>query len=152
MFGIRVKLGHKNLAEDLGTGKTTAWTETQVCIRLWHTSTRAEADVRKWFSQEGRQQIVFTGLTRRESAVREHLCFWTDLPVAGNYPYPEHTPFGDSGSFGGFATFTCPEEGRKTRVVPEGRFLHFPRGGSRALDFTKYGQEPNGMKLSLNVR
>jgi hypothetical protein len=46
--------------------------------------------------------------------------------------------FGDSGSFGGFAPFSCPEEGRKNRVVLEGRFLHFPRGGSRALDFTKY--------------
>src|SRR5215813_9197996 len=50
--------------------------------------------------------------------------------------------FGDSGSFRGFAPFSCPEERSENRVVPEGRFLHSPCGGSFVLDFTKYGQEP----------
>jgi hypothetical protein len=31
MFGIRVKIGHKNFAKDFGVGKTTACTVTQVC-------------------------------------------------------------------------------------------------------------------------
>jgi hypothetical protein len=33
MFGIRVKIGHKNFAKDFGVGKTTGCTVTQVCVR-----------------------------------------------------------------------------------------------------------------------
>jgi hypothetical protein len=33
MFGIRVISGHKHTAKDLGVGKTTACTVTQVCVR-----------------------------------------------------------------------------------------------------------------------
>src|SRR5262245_6455439 len=50
--------------------------------------------------------------------------------------------FGEMGWFGDLAPFSCPQARRKTRVVSEKRSLHFPRGGSRALHFTKYGQEP----------
>jgi hypothetical protein len=50
--------------------------------------------------------------------------------------------FGETGSFGGLAPFSGLKEGRKNRVVPEGMSFHFPRCSSRALHFTKYGQEP----------
>src|SRR5215831_7133714 len=33
MFGIRVKIGHKLIAEGFGVSKTTACTMTQVCVR-----------------------------------------------------------------------------------------------------------------------
>jgi hypothetical protein len=92
MFGIRVISSHKHTAKDLGVGKTTACTVTQVCVRSCHTSRRAEAGVRQWSCQAVRQQAVFTGITRNESSVRERPRFWTDLAVAGNYTYPEHTP------------------------------------------------------------
>jgi hypothetical protein len=51
-------------------------------------------------------------------------------------------------SCGGLATCSRPPEGRENRAVAEGTFVQSPRGGSRALDVTKTGQEPNGMKLT----
>jgi hypothetical protein len=44
--------------------------------------------------------------------------------------------------------FSYPQEGWENRAVTEGKFLHSARQGSRALDFTKTGQEPNGIKLT----
>jgi hypothetical protein len=38
--------------------------------------------------------------------------------------------------------FSYPQEGWENRAVTEGKFLHSARQGSRALDFTKTGQEP----------
>jgi hypothetical protein len=35
--------------------------------------------------------------------------------------------FGETGWFGGLATFSCPQEGRENRAVTEGKFFHFPR-------------------------
>jgi acyl transferase domain-containing protein len=60
--------------------------------------------------------------------------------------------FGEAGSFGGLAPFSSPEEGRKNRVVPKGKFLYFPREGSRALLFTKCGQEPTSLCKALEKR
>jgi hypothetical protein len=51
-------------------------------------------------------------------------------------------------SCGGLATCSRPPEGRENRAVAEGTFVQSPRGDSRALDVTKTGQEPNGMKLT----
>jgi hypothetical protein len=34
--------------------------------------------------------------------------------------------FGETGWFGGLAPFSGPEEGRKNRVIPVGKFLYFP--------------------------
>jgi hypothetical protein len=51
--------------------------------------------------------------------------------------------FGETGSFGGLTTYSCPQEGQENRAVPGGTFLHFPRGGAHALGFTKYVQEPD---------
>jgi hypothetical protein len=50
--------------------------------------------------------------------------------------------FGETGWFGGLAPRSDPEEGRKTRVIPEGKFLDFSRGGAYVPHFTKRGQEP----------
>ncbi len=55
--------------------------------------------------------------------------------------------FGEMGSFGGLAPFSCAREGHENRAAPGGKFLYFPRGGARGLHVTKSGQEPNGMKL-----
>jgi hypothetical protein len=55
--------------------------------------------------------------------------------------------FGEKGWFGGLARFAWSQEGRENRAVTERNFVHIPREGSRALDFTKCGQEPNGIKL-----
>jgi CubicO group peptidase (beta-lactamase class C family) len=57
--------------------------------------------------------------------------------------------FGETGWFGGLAPVSGPEEGRKSRVVPEGRSLHFPRCRSRALHFTKNDADP---RFHENVR
>jgi hypothetical protein len=92
MFGIRVKTGHKNTAEDLRIGKTTACMLIHVCFHWPHASIPVEAGVRKRFCQAVRQQAVFAGIKRDIASIRKGLHFWTDLPVAGNYTYPEHTP------------------------------------------------------------
>jgi hypothetical protein len=92
MFGIRVKTGHKNIAEAVHPGKTATCIVAQVGSHLPCSSIRAEAGVRKRFCQAVRQQTVFTRMKLNRSSVREGLCFWTDFPVAGNYTYPEHTP------------------------------------------------------------
>jgi hypothetical protein len=34
--------------------------------------------------------------------------------------------FGETGWCGGLAPFSGPKEGRKNRVIPEGKFLYFP--------------------------
>jgi hypothetical protein len=91
MFGIRVKTGHKNTAEDFRPGKTIACLVTGVCFYSPRASRRAKAGVRKRFYQSVIQQAVFTHMKRNRSSVREGLLFWTDLSVAGNYTYPEHT-------------------------------------------------------------
>jgi hypothetical protein len=50
--------------------------------------------------------------------------------------------FGETGAFGGLATcFRSPGE-RESCAVTEGRFRHFLRRGSHALDLTKSAQEP----------
>jgi hypothetical protein len=120
MFGIRVKIGHKNFAKDFGVGKTAGCTVTQVCVRSRLTPIRAEASVREWSCQAERQQTVFTGVTRHESSVREGLRFWTDFPVAGNYTYPEHTPASASAVVSDFWQF-----------VPEVRSVRSPCRFSR---------------------
>ena len=55
--------------------------------------------------------------------------------------------FGETGSFGGLATCFRSPEGRESCAVTEGRFRHFLRRSSHALDLTKSAQEPNGIKL-----
>jgi hypothetical protein len=35
--------------------------------------------------------------------------------------------FGEMGSFGGLVPFSCPQEGKKNRVIAEGGSLHLPR-------------------------
>jgi hypothetical protein len=50
--------------------------------------------------------------------------------------------FGEPGWVEGFSALSGPQEGRETRAVTGGKFLHFPRRGAHALDFTKIGQEP----------
>src|SRR5262245_8381303 len=92
MLRIRVRTSHKNIANGFGAGKRSACILTQVGVRSSHTSTRAEVSVRKWSCQAGRQQTVFTGMTRHELFDRESLLYWADLPVTGFYTYPEHTP------------------------------------------------------------
>ena len=52
--------------------------------------------------------------------------------------------FGETGWVGGFTTLSGPQEGRETRAVTGGKFLHFPHRGARALDFAKCTQEPQG--------
>jgi hypothetical protein len=46
--------------------------------------------------------------------------------------------FGETGLCGGLPTYSCPREGQENRAIAEGKFFPAPRGGSRALDFTKY--------------
>jgi hypothetical protein len=92
MFGIRVKTGHKNTAQDLRTGKTTACMMAHVGFHSPISSICVEAGVRKRCCQLVIQHTVFTRMRQHRSSVREGLRFWTDLPVAGNYTYPEHTP------------------------------------------------------------
>ncbi len=46
--------------------------------------------------------------------------------------------WGETGSCGGLATCSRPQKGRKNRAIAEGKLFHAPRGGSRALDFSKY--------------
>jgi hypothetical protein len=58
------------------------------------------------------------------------------------FEFASSITFGEPGSFGGLATFFRPPGGRENRAVTEGRSLHSLRGGFRALDFTKTGQEP----------
>jgi hypothetical protein len=59
--------------------------------------------------------------------------------------------FGETGSFGGCATCSRPPEGRENRVVADGKFVHAPRGGSRALDFTKDDQDPGFSENNLII-
>jgi hypothetical protein len=89
---IRVKTGHKNTAEDLHAGKTTACMVGQVCFHSPCSSIRVEAGVRKWFCQSVMQQAIFTRIKLNRSSVREGLLFWMDLSMAGNDMYPELTP------------------------------------------------------------
>jgi Domain of unknown function (DUF4158) len=92
MFGIRVKTGHKNTAENVRPGKTITCMVGQVGFHSPRSSIRAEAGGRKRFCQAVVQQAVFAGIMCNRSSVREGPRFWTNLPVAGNYPYPELTP------------------------------------------------------------
>jgi hypothetical protein len=91
-FGIRVKTGHKNTAEDVRAGKITACILAQVSFHSPRRPLREEVGVRKRFCQSVIQQAVFTRMKLNRSCVREGLRFWTDPPTAGNYTYPEHTP------------------------------------------------------------
>jgi hypothetical protein len=91
MFRIRVKTGHKNTAEDVRPGKTTACMVAQVGSHSPRSSIRAEAGVRKRFCQSVIQHAVFTRMKLNRSSVREGLLFWTDFPMAGFYTYPELT-------------------------------------------------------------
>jgi hypothetical protein len=91
MFGIRVKTGQKNTAEDVRPGKTTACMVVQVGSHSPRSSIRAEAGVRKRFCQSVIQHAVFTRMKLNRSSVREGLLFWTDFPMAGFYTYPELT-------------------------------------------------------------
>jgi hypothetical protein len=91
MFRIRVKTGHKNTAEGVRPGKTTACMVAQVGSHSPRSSIRAEAGVRKRFCQSVIQQAVFTRMKLNRSSVREGLLFWTDFPMAGFYTYPELT-------------------------------------------------------------
>jgi hypothetical protein len=52
----------------------------------------AEAGIRKRFCQAVRQRTVVADIKHMRFAVRESLLCWIDLPVAGNYTYPELTP------------------------------------------------------------
>ena len=63
-----------------------------VCFYSPRASRRAEPGVRKRFYQSVIQQAVFTRMKLNGSSVRESPLCWTDLPVAGNYTYPELTP------------------------------------------------------------
>src|SRR5262245_56297375 len=51
--------------------------------------------------------------------------------------------FGETGWFEGWVPFSWFREDHENQVVLEAKFLYFPHGGSRALHFTKCGQEPN---------
>ena len=50
--------------------------------------------------------------------------------------------FGETGWFGGFATFPRTQAGRGDHVVTEGKFLNSPRPGCHPYGITKSGQEP----------
>src|SRR5712692_10448549 len=50
--------------------------------------------------------------------------------------------FGETGWFGGFATFSRTQVGRGDHVVTEGKFLNSPRPGCHPYGITKSGQEP----------
>ena len=92
MFGIRVKTGHKNPAEDLRVIKTTLCMVSQVDVHSPRSSICVEAGVRKRFRPSVIPQTVFTCIRQNKSSVRAGLLFWTDFPMTGNYTYPEHTP------------------------------------------------------------
>ena len=91
-FRTRLKTDHKHTAEDVRTGKTVSCMVVQVGFHSPRASQRVEAGVRKRCWRAVMQQTVFTCMKLNRSSVREGLRFWTDLPVAGNYPYPERTP------------------------------------------------------------
>ena len=46
--------------------------------------------------------------------------------------------YGEVGPFGGPPPFFWPQEGKKNRSHTAEKASHFPRGGARALRFTKY--------------
>jgi hypothetical protein len=131
IFGVRVKTGHKNIADDVHPRKTTTCMVTQVGSHLPRSSICAEAGVRKRFCQLVIQQPVFTGITRDTSSVREGLLFWTDRSMTENYTYSEHTPSGDNQQC---ITFNSPpvsvlglgQRGAGSRPHPEASSLSGP--------------------------
>jgi hypothetical protein len=64
----------------------------KVCFHSPCSTIRADAGVRKRFCPSATQRAVFTCTKLNKPSVRESLLCWTDLPVTGFYPYPEHTP------------------------------------------------------------
>src|SRR5713101_5522731 len=67
---------------------------------------------------------------------------WRHIIWRKNDIYWFLSTFGETGWFGGLATFSRTQAGRGDHVVTEGKFLNSPRPGCHPYGITKIGQEP----------